>query len=102
MPTASVMTRSTGGSQPLPSLRPFDQPEHAGTRLVSQAQGLELRGVAHPIEVQMDDRTGLRLVHVHEVVRRAVDVARHAQCAQEPARQSRLARTQVAGGDEPQ
>src|SRR5690349_4420726 len=76
---------------------PFDQPQVAGTMVVSQSQVFELGRILEPVEVEMNDRHRGQWIRLEQRVARALDRTGDAERAQSAARERRLARAEIAG-----
>jgi hypothetical protein len=77
-------------------LRPLDEPQTARPRPLAQTQMLELARVAQPIEIEVHERQGGGLMHVHQCVGRAAHRRSDAAGTRESPCQGGLARAEIA------
>src|SRR5947207_3373663 len=77
------------------ALRPFDEPEVSAARPFAESERLELGGVPHAIEIDVHGRERARRIQLDEGVGGTAHLLRHAERAQETAREGRLAGTEL-------
>src|SRR5436190_370516 len=82
---------------PRGTLRPFDQPEESGFVVVGKTQVLEFIRIVQPVEVEVHHHDSRQFVDLDQRIAGTLDGPARTQCPQHPAREGRLARTQLAG-----
>ena len=78
------------------ALRPLDEPEAPWPRPIPEPERLELRFIAHAIEIDVQNRKHAKLMELEQCVGRTSHRVGLAETAQNTAREGRLARAEIA------